>query len=78
MRQKTHAPKTKSVLKLRKLRRDREMTQEALAERVSVSKQHINEIERGKVNPSLDLARKLAGVFDVTIDDAFSYVEIQQ
>jgi putative transcriptional regulator len=49
------------------------MTQQELAERVGVSRQTINAIERGKHQPSLELAFKLADVFGKTIDEVFSY-----
>jgi putative transcriptional regulator len=49
------------------------LTQQELAERVGVSRQTINAIERGKHQPSLELAFKLAGVFGKTIDEVFSY-----
>ena len=47
------------------------MTQQQLAERVGVSRQTINAIERGKHQPSLELAFKIAGVFGETIDRVF-------
>lgn len=49
------------------------MTQQELAERVGVSRQTINAIERGKHQPSLELAFKIAGVFGETIDRVFYY-----
>jgi putative transcriptional regulator len=49
------------------------MTQQELAERVGVSRQTINAIERGKHQPSLELAFKLADVFGKTIDEVFWY-----
>jgi len=49
------------------------MTQQELAERVGASRQTINAIERGKHQPSLELAFKLVGVFEKTIDEVFFY-----
>ena len=49
------------------------MTQEELARKVDVTRQTINAIEKGKYNPSLDLAFKLAWLFDMTIEELFSY-----
>lgn len=51
----------------------KEMTQEELAREVGVTRQTINAIEKGKYNPSLDLAFKLAALFDMTIEELFSY-----
>ncbi|MFQ5816295.1 MAG: helix-turn-helix transcriptional regulator [Candidatus Hydrothermarchaeaceae archaeon] len=56
---------------LRVQRAIREMTQEELAKKVGVTRQTINAIEKGKYNPSLDLAFKLARLFDMKIDEVF-------
>lgn len=59
---------------LRKLRFDHdEMTQEALAEKVGVTRQTIIAIERGNYSPSLELAFRIAGAFGVKLEDVFSY-----
>jgi putative transcriptional regulator len=58
---------------LRVQRAIREMTQEELARKVGVTRQTINAIEKGKYNPSLELAFKLAKLFDVKIEELFSY-----
>jgi putative transcriptional regulator len=50
-----------------------EWTQESLALRVGVTRQTIIAIERGKYNPTLELAFRLANEFDVTIEEIFSY-----
>lgn len=50
-----------------------DLTQEELAERVGVTRQTINSIERGKYDPSLELAFKLADYFECEIEDIFSY-----
>jgi putative transcriptional regulator len=44
-----------------------DLTQESLAEKVGVTRQTINAIEKGKYDPSLDLAFKLARLFNVSI-----------
>lgn len=51
----------------------KDMTQEELARKVGVTRQTINAIEQGKYNPSLDLAFNLARLFDMTIEELFSY-----
>ncbi len=61
---------------LRKLRFNKdEMTQQALAEAIGVTRQTIHHIEAGKYSPSLELAFKIALVFKVSLDDVFQYVE---
>ena len=60
--------------RIRRLRFDHdEMTQRELADRVGVTRQTINAIELGKYSPSLEVAFKIAGVFDVPLEDVFTY-----
>lgn len=47
------------------------MTQQALAERVGVTRQTIISIEKGKYRPSVDLAIRLARVFSVPVEELF-------
>jgi putative transcriptional regulator len=49
-----------------------EMTQEQLADRVGVSRQTIIAIEKGKYNPSVGLAIRIARVFGVAVEAVFS------
>lgn len=56
---------------VRRLRRLKEMTQQALADRVGVTRQTILSIERGRYNPSVGLALRIAEAFGVTVEDAF-------
>ena len=58
--------------KLRVLRAERGWSQEELGERVGVSRQAINAIERGKFDPSLPLAFKLADLFNLPIEEIFT------
>jgi transcriptional regulator with XRE-family HTH domain len=53
---------------LKRLRKKRGWSQTQLAEQIGSHLSHINRIETGKYNPSLDVIQKLANVFDVTID----------
>ena len=57
---------------LRALRAQREWTQADLAERVNVSRQTINAIEKGKFDPSLPIAFRISRVFGMTIEEIFS------
>ena len=50
-----------------------DFTQESLAERVGVTRQTIHAIEKGKYDPSLELAFKLARLFGARIEDIFIY-----
>ena len=52
-------------------------TQQELADRVMVSRQTINSLERGRYNPSITLAFRLARQFDAPIEDLFLYSETE-
>lgn len=54
------------------LRMNRSLTQEALADKASVSRQTIIAIEKGNYTPSVELALKLAKIFKVPVEDIFS------
>ena len=59
---------------IRRLRFDAgEMTQQALADAVGVTRQTIIAIEQSKYSPSLEVAFKIALVFDVPLTDVFGY-----
>ncbi len=57
---------------LRVLRAEREWSQAELAARLSVSRQTVNAIEKGRYDPSLPLAFAIARVFALTIEDVFT------
>ncbi len=57
---------------IRKLRfHHDEMTQQQLAEKVSVTRQTIVALEKGKYTPSLELAFRIARAFDVSLEEVF-------
>ncbi len=59
---------------IRKLRFDHdEMTQQALADKVGVTRQTIVAIEGEKYSPTLELAFRIARVFDVPLQAVFWY-----
>lgn len=59
--------------KLKVLRAERDWSQETLSKQLGVSRQTINAIERGKYDPSLPLAFKMAKLFNTRIEDVFQY-----
>jgi len=59
--------------KIKELRLDKNLTQEELAERVGVTRQTIIAIEKGGYVPSLELAFKIARVFQKKIEQVFLY-----
>ena len=60
--------------KIRELRFEMgKLTQRELAERVGVSRQTINAIESNKHAPSLELAFRIADVFETSVEDVFAF-----
>lgn len=58
---------------LKDLRQLKNVSQNDLADALSVSRQTINSIENGKFDPSLTLAMKLTRYFEVSLEDIFIY-----
>ena len=56
---------------LEELRRQHAIRQEDLAQALGVSRQTVISLEKAKYNPSLALAFKLAGYFNLSIEDIF-------
>lgn len=56
---------------LEELRRQHAIRQEDLAQALGVSRQTVISLEKGKYNPSLALAFKLARYFNLSIEDVF-------
>lgn len=57
------------------LRRENKMTQQALAERLGVTRQTIISLENGRYNPSIMLAHNIAQAFGLRIEDVFIFEE---
>jgi|TARA_B100000446_G_scaffold123825_1_gene115946 putative transcriptional regulator len=57
--------------RLKVLRAERDWTQANLADELGVSRQTVNAIEKGKFDPSLPLAFKVARLFESSIEDIF-------
>ena len=58
---------------LKDLRNHKKVSQNDLADALSVSRQTINSIENGKFDPSLTLAMKLTRYFGVSLEEIFTY-----
>ncbi len=50
-----------------------EMSQQALADAVGVTRQTIIAIEKNKYSPSLEVAFRIAGVFGSSLEEVFAY-----
>ena len=61
--------------RIKELRARYDMTQEDLANRVGVRRETIGFLEKGKYNPSLKLAYKVARCLQTSIDELFIFEE---
>jgi putative transcriptional regulator len=57
---------------IRELRSERGWTQADLAARLEVSRQTVNSLEKGRYDPSLPLAFRVARVLEKTIEEIFT------
>ena len=57
--------------RVRELRQERNWTQDALGERLDISRQSVNAIETGRYDPSLPLAFAIARLFRLRIEEVF-------
>ncbi len=60
---------------LRKARRDRDLSQEALALEAGLSAKHVGEIERANKDPRLTTVLKLADALELRSGDLFDLVD---
>jgi putative transcriptional regulator len=59
--------------RLEEMRTQKGLTQQELADLVSVSRQTIISLERGRYNPSITLAMRLARLFRIPVEQLFIY-----
>lgn len=57
--------------RLKVLRAENDMTQADLADKLAVSRQTVNAIEKGKFDPSLPLAFRISRLFSLPIEEIF-------
>ena len=60
---------------IKQLRMQHDLSQDQLAEKLGVSRQTIISLEKGRYNPSITLAFKLARLFNCYIEDIFIFEE---
>lgn len=61
--------------RIAELRSKEGLTQQALADEMGVSRQTIISLERGRYNPSIFLAHKVASRFGLSIEQVFLFEE---
>ena len=63
------------VTKIKEFREKAGLTQADLAANVGARRETIVHLENGKYNPSLKLAMDIARVFDVTVEELFTFTD---
>ena len=58
---------------IRRIRKEKRITQEDLAKKVGVRRETIVFLEKGKYNPSLKLAYEISQVLETTIEEVFFF-----
>jgi len=61
--------------KVKIFRQALKLSQSTLGDKVGVSRQTINSLEKGKYNPSITLAFRLSKIFKCPIEEIFIYEE---
>ena len=64
--------------RIKELRARYDLTQEDLAKKVGVRRETILYLEKGKYNPSLELAHEVAKVLKTTINDLFIFKDEEE
>lgn len=59
--------------KMRKIRKSQKQSQEELAYRIGVHRNHVGRIERGETNPPMHLIEKIARVLKIPLKDLFDF-----
>lgn len=59
--------------RVQKLRKERGLTQEKLAELIGVDRSYMGFIERGERNPTLDKISKITKALNVTLPELFHF-----
>ena len=59
------------TLRIKAARAAKDLSQQALAEKVGVTRQTINGIEKGDYNPTIKLCLSICRTLDKTLDDLF-------
>ena len=64
--------------RIRELRKQRKLSQVALADAVGTTRQTITSIEVGKYTASLPLAYKIARYFGLSIEEVFDFSDLDE
>lgn len=69
----TRPPKGRVDNRIRALRTELGLTQQALADKVGATRQTIIAVEAGKYSPSLELAFRIARAFDLPFEEVWRF-----
>ena len=58
-------------LRIKNLRKEKNLSQEELGEKIGISKQAVSYLESGRNQISLDILNKLHTIFNISIDELF-------
>ena len=65
------AKESNIITSLKSVRESRSMTQRELADRIGMRRETILHLENNRYNPSLEMALKIAQVFDLRVEELF-------
>lgn len=65
------AKESNIITNLKSVRETRGMTQQELADRIGMRRETILHLENNRYNPSLEMALKIAQVFDLRVEELF-------
>ncbi|MFS9017555.1 helix-turn-helix transcriptional regulator [Streptococcus cristatus] len=69
------AKESNIITNLKSVRESRGMTQQELADRIGMRRETILHLENNRYNPSLEMALKIAQVFDLRVEELFQLKE---
>lgn len=64
-------------IRIAEIRKQKRLTQEALAGKMCVSPKYLSSIERGKENPTLKMLVNLADSLEVDLGQIFTFIQIE-
>ena len=70
------AKESNIVTNLKSVRESRGTTQQELADRIGMRRETILHLENNRYNPSLEMALKIAQVFDLRVEELFQLKDI--
>lgn len=70
------AKESNIITNLKSVRESRGMTQQDLADRIGMRRETILHLENNRYNPSLEMALKIAQVFDLRVEELFQLKDL--